>query len=150
MSVNELVSKISIENAKIALVISTFRGNPGNIQFLSKDGSIQYEIRIESAVLRREVASDVRNKIDNLSMIALLQSSSEKLKQFSRFLASLLSIPLTDFESIEEIHNGNSNQAYILLRESGKKIHWSWHHAKDQKELGPRIRITQLRSIPDE
>jgi rRNA maturation protein Rpf1 len=150
MSLNELISKISQENSLAALVISSFKGNPGNLQFLFPDGSTQYELRLESAALRREVASDVRNRIDNISRIVLLDQPGEKLKNFAEFLSSLFLIPLDTYSNSEEIPSGGSNQAYILLRESRKKIHWSWHLAANHIELGPRLRITHLRSKPND
>ena len=73
MSINELVSKISQENASAALVITSFKGNPGTLQFLSTDGTTPYEMRLESAALRREVANDVRNRIDDLSRVVSRQ-----------------------------------------------------------------------------
>lgn len=144
MSLKELVSRISKENAEVAFVITTFKGNPGSLQILSADGSIHYEIRIESAVLRREVLGDTRIRISKLTTIVTLNDSSEETIQFSQYLASLLAIPLTLVGKIDEIPKGRTNQAFMMLKDSGRKIHWTWHHASDQKEIGPRIRIVKL------
>lgn len=146
MSLNELISKITQDNANAALVISTYRGNPSNIQFLQRDGIVHYELHLESAVLRREVANDVRNRIDKITMVVTLLNSSELLKKFAQYLSSLLSVPIATFSSVNDVTIGTSNQAFILLQESGRKIHWSWHLATNHVELGPRIRITRLRS----
>ncbi len=146
MSLKELVSRISQEDAEVAFVITTFRGNPGFIQIVSSDGSIHYEIRTESAVLRREVLAGIKLRISELITIAIMNESSEETIHFSQYLASLLAIPLTRIEKIEDIPKGRANQAFIMLKESGRKILWTWHHASDQKEIGPRIRITELGS----
>ncbi|MHA1906201.1 MAG: hypothetical protein ACW98Y_02815 [Candidatus Thorarchaeota archaeon] len=150
MSLTELISRITQEDAKVAFIISTFRGNPGNIQILSPDGVTHYDIKMESAVLRREVLADSKTRVDELTLIAVQGESNTLLNQFSEFLVSLLDLPLTTISSLEEIPFQKGNRAILLLKESGGKILWTWHHASDHREIGPRIRIPNLRSKSDD
>lgn len=142
---SELISRINQSHARAAFVITTFKGNPGDLQILTPDGSTPYEVRMESAALRREVSPDAKHRINKLATIAALKNSEEKTMQFSEYWASLMGLDLSVVESLDDLITGSSGHAFALLRNAGGKVHWSFHHAQDGVEIGPRIRILGLR-----
>lgn len=150
MSISELISRIGQVEAKAAFIITTFRGNPGDLQVFSPDGSIAYEMRMESAALRREVFPDSNRRINTLGAIATLETSREKTLEFSRYWSSLMGLDLSIVKSQEELVNGSSGNAFALLKDEGGKVHWSFHHALDGVEIGPRIRISNIRRPSNE
>ena len=143
MSLKELVSRISQEDAEVAFVITTFRGNPGFIQIVSSDGSIHYEIRTESAVLRREVLADIKLRISELITIAILNESSEETNHFSQYLASLLAIPLTRIEKIEDIPKGRKKEQ-ILTRFLTNSLRKVWTQIGSWAAASPGIATDAL------
>ncbi|MDF1539614.1 MAG: hypothetical protein P1Q69_12010 [Candidatus Thorarchaeota archaeon] len=145
MSKSELLSRVNQSQAKAAFVITTFKGNPGDLQIITPDGSIPYEVRMESAALCREVSPDTKYRINNLVTIAVLADAEEITIKFSQYWASLLGLEISTVESVNELITGSSGHAFALLRNAGGKVHWSFHHAKEGVEIGPRIRILSIR-----
>jgi len=145
MSVSELISRINQSHARAAFVITTFKGNPGDLQILTPDGSTPYEVRMESAALRREVSSDFKQRINNLVTIAAFANCGEETMKFSEYWASLMGFNLSIVGSLDELVTGSTGHAFALFRDSGGKVHWSFHHAQDGVEIGPRIRILGFR-----
>lgn len=142
---SELLSRVNQSQAKAVFVITTFKGNPGDLQIITPDGSTPYSVRMESAALCREVSPDIKHRINSLATIAVLADAEEKTKQFSQYWASLMGLDLATVESLDELITGSSGRAFALLRNAGGKVHWSFYHAKDGVEIGPRIRIPGLR-----
>ncbi len=142
---SELLSRVNQSKAKAAFVITAFKGNPGELQIISPDGSTPYALRMESAALCREVSPDTKYRVGTLDAIAVLAGAEEETIQFSKYWASLIGLDLSTVESLDELITGSSGHAFALLRNAGGKVHWSFYHAEDGAEIGPRMRILGFR-----
>ncbi len=150
MSLSELTSRIMQSKAHAAIVVTSYRGNPGKLQFLDRRGHFLYDLFVESALLRREVCTTGRMRIRNLMAIAVLGTISERVREFGAYFANLLGVPFMPINEIIEMSTEDASTAFILLHEKDSKIHWTAYQSSDMVEIGPRIRISHIRSHPDE
>jgi hypothetical protein len=145
MGLGELASRISSSGAEGAVVISTWKGNPGDLSFLSPDGREVLVLRVESAMLRREVSGSAGVRVSSIGAVLVTPDSSPDVVALGGHLARLLR---TNLGKAEEPPAGREPGEVALWLESlpsGKAL-WTHYHSLDGTEIGPRIRIKSIRS----
>lgn len=144
MGFSELVSRISASAAECAIVISTWRGNPGDMTFLLPSGEEALVLRVESAKLRREMGKEANVRIGQLGYVALESGSNKDTTELGHLIASFLRADVV--KAVKPPSDGNSGEVVVWLESlpSGK-ILWTHYHTLDGAEIGPRIRLKSFR-----
>ena len=151
MSLSELVSRIKQSSAIGALIISMYRGNPGTMQLLSADGTEIIHVKMESALLKREIQQKQGTRIKSIRTIYVQKDCSAETLLLASMIADIVGhspifIPLvTDFEA------GSDNESYMWLQDlpDGKTL-WTHYNSATRTEIGPRVRAFNIRRILDE
>jgi len=145
MGLTELAARVRQSGAKAALVISTWKGNPSILGFTSATGEELATIKIESAMLRREVNPTRKTRVIGTAGIFIKSGSSRRTRELGEILASYLDILLFEIEHPKNVQV-EENWSFIWLEDhpSGK-ILWTHYHSMDRIEIGPRIRVTSIR-----
>jgi rRNA maturation protein Rpf1 len=148
MSLEELRSRLLQSGAKIALIVSIWKGNPRTITFLYPTDVDVFELRIESAALRREISDNKAARIHSVYGVTVEKNCSLVARELASILASILSVDVKD-----EPHPVNLGEAGIGMAEirvtdlHGSKLLWTCYHARNGSEIGPRIRVSELRRV---
>ncbi|MFW9918132.1 MAG: hypothetical protein ACFFED_00885 [Candidatus Thorarchaeota archaeon] len=150
MSLPEIVSRIQQSNTRAAFIISSYKGNPGNLQVIESNGVIVYELVLESALLRRETRKEDRTRISYLSTVSVHQDSSTNTKEFGSYLAALLDVDFSEIKEISDMQSDLAGRTSIFLQDYDSKVLWTVYHTLDLSEIGPRIRISHIRRFPNE
>ena len=146
MGLKELAAKISHSGARIALIISMFKGNPREIQFMDSSGTAIATLILESATLRREVAGDAKFRVEGIASISVAENSSQFTKEVAGLLSLFLGIEILGRE--EPLLVGRDGTGFIEHWFSdlpGGKVLWTIYHSVDAQEIGPRIRILRMK-----
>ena len=145
MSVTELTSRIRQSGAQAALVISIWRGNPGELIILSPEGVELFKLRLESALLRREIDSSNKGKVGNLQCVGVKSGSSDYVLDLARCIAELLSLKVEEYSNPAESRTEKNWSLLWLEDVPDEKILWTHYNTKDLSEIGPRIRVSSVR-----
>jgi hypothetical protein len=146
MNQAELVGRIVQSNAKAALIVSMFKGNPRDLKIILPDGSCRLTVRIESATLRREISPE-SPRVKGLRNVFIQSDSKNSTKSLARSIAELLDAPVSLLASMpppEPAANGLAIM-WFETEESGRTL-WTHFHALDGTEIGPRIRVVSITS----
>ena len=142
----QLRARISQAGANAAIVVSMFRGNPGELSFIDESGEENLNIRMESAALRREVSPDSSTKNISCLGVAVKEDSTERTLALARDLADLFNMELHLTASPYDVNTGHSRFSFAWLEDLKKgKILWTQYITDDYEEIGPRIKISSLR-----
>jgi hypothetical protein len=144
MGLSELISKISASDAECAIVVSTWRGNPGDLTFLLPTGQEALVLRVEGTKLRREMSENGRVRIGKLGCVALKSGSEKDAIEIGRLIASFFRASVVEVPSPPSDGNPGEAAAWFETMPSGK-ILWTFYHMLDGTEIGPRIRVRILR-----
>lgn len=144
MGIGELVSRIASSGSEAALIISNWKGNPGDLTLLLPDGSQGFTLRIESAALRREVDEGSRPRISSIAGVFLKPGSATEATQLAERLGSVLHVDVRVSESVPAGGQLGGVAIWLESLPSGKTL-WTHHHTHDGREIGPRIRLKQSR-----
>jgi len=145
MGITELTSRIRQSGAQAALIISIWRGNPGELTILSPDGVELFILRLESALLRREIDSSNKGKVGNLQCVGVKTGSSDRVLDLARGFADLLSLSVEEYSSPTEART-EKNWSLLWFEDiPEEKILWTHYNTKDLSETGPRIRVSSVR-----
>ncbi|TXT53954.1 MAG: putative Brix domain-containing ribosomal biogenesis protein [Candidatus Thorarchaeota archaeon] len=145
MNLAELAARIRQSSAEAALVITMFKGNPGDIQFIDADGHQFLTVRMGSAQLKREVTSDNPPRINSVHSITILSSENEHLLSLASILGEIIGVPVHEASEIVPLGPEYQNMVTIVMDtlQSGK-ILWTHFHSEDALEIGPRIRVRSI------
>ncbi|MFW9958341.1 MAG: hypothetical protein ACFFCT_09720 [Candidatus Odinarchaeota archaeon] len=145
MGLPELISRISQNGAKAAIVISIWQGNPGEMTILSSTGQDTINIRLESVLLRREVNPAGPTRSSRVDCVLIKSGSSAIVKALAEDIASLLDLSLS--EQIDAYAAlADEAKSFIWLEDSGSgKILWTHYNTHNRIEIGPRIRVSAVR-----
>jgi rRNA maturation protein Rpf1 len=145
MSLGELVSRINTSGASVCLVTSLYKGNPGSIQFIDPSGTTILSMKIESALLRREIDSGSTIRTSALRAIVVDPEHNESVKELAEVLSSLLGIEIAELDSDKQIGKHDKNQVEIRLLSHGQsRLTWTFHKTTSSTEIGPRIRARSV------
>ena len=151
MSISELVSRIKQSSAIGALIISMYRGNPGTLQLLSPDGTDLIYVKMESALLKREVQPKKETRINSIRRIYVQKDCSEDTVLFASMIADLVDISPISIPSVADFETGSANESYMWFQDfSDGKILWTHYNSATKTEIGPRVRAFNIRRSTDE
>jgi rRNA maturation protein Rpf1 len=145
MNLNDLIGRINQSSAKVVFIVSTHKGNPGTLQILDPHGTSLFDIRIKSALLRRETPQNGRNRINKLSLVAAEEGTDANVKEFAQFIADLVGAKFKTFSKELEAPQGRENESVMIFEQEKHTVNWTSHTADTLEELGPRIKISSIR-----
>ncbi|MFW9925221.1 MAG: hypothetical protein ACFFDM_00485 [Candidatus Thorarchaeota archaeon] len=144
MGRSEISARVRQAGANAALIISMWKGNPSILSFVSSTEKELASIKIEMAMLRREI-NKTKPRINTVIGVFVEPKSSDKTRSLGELLSSFLDIEFIDFSQLDKT-NQEPGQSVIWLQDAPSgKVHWTHYHTKDRVEIGPRIRVTSLR-----
>jgi hypothetical protein len=121
-----------------------WKGNPSILSITSSTEEELASIKIEMAMLRREV-NTTKRRINRVTGIFVESNSSEKTLSLGEILASNLDLELVEVPHIDTTTH-EPGQSLIWLQDAPSgKILWTHYHTTDGAEIGPRIRVTSFR-----
>jgi rRNA maturation protein Rpf1 len=145
MGLTELISRIRQSGAQGALIISIWRGNPGELTILSSAGDELFKLRLESALLRREIDPSNKSRVGTIEGVGVKIGSSTGVWDLARGFAELLSVTIEEYSSPAETRT-EKNRALLWFEDvKSDKILWTHYNTKDLVEIGPRIRVSSVR-----
>lgn len=145
MGLPELIARINQNGAKAAIVISLWRGNPGEMTILSSKGEETINIRLESTLLRREINPSGPPRIGRVDSVLVKTGSSRSVKALAEDIASLLDIELSEHVNPHEALI-DETQSFIWFEDgSSGKILWTHYNTLNGIEVGPRIRVSAVK-----
>lgn len=146
MNSTELVARIQQSDAKMALLVTLWKGNPGTIQFISPTGNELLTVKVESAALRREVSSHKGLRVQSVHAVTFPKNISKQGRYLADFIAALANLEATESDMPVIAESEGSNKVEIRIEDlDDGKILWTHFHALDGEEIGPRIRVVGLR-----
>lgn len=144
LGLSEIAARVRHTGANAALIISMWKGNPSNLSFTSASKEELASIRVEMAMLRREV-NKTKIKINGVVGILIESNSSDRTRFLGDMLASFLDLDVTEGSQLD-ITTQEPGQSLIWLQDaSSGKILWTHYHTTDGAEIGPRIKVTALK-----
>lgn len=150
MGITELTSRIRQSGAQAALIISIWRGNPGELTVLSPQGDEILKLRLESALLRREIDSSNKGRVGTIEGVGVRSGSSERVWNLARDFATLLSLNVKEYSDPSESRT-DKNRALLWFEDApSDKILWTLYNTKDLSEIGPRIRVSSVRRLSED
>ncbi len=146
MSLEELRSRIIASGCSAAFVVTHYKGNPGDIIVYDSSGEERLRIRLESAVLRREVLPGVKIRVNNVASVVVAPGSSDQTTSLAREIASYLNLPIVmgTIDDIIDSEGTNSVAIHFSDTDAGKTL-WTYYHVADGTEVGPRMRVKSVR-----
>ncbi|MGY5860549.1 MAG: hypothetical protein RTU63_14355 [Candidatus Thorarchaeota archaeon] len=145
MGITELASRIRQSGAQAALIISIWKGNPGELTLLSPEGKEILKLRLESALLRREIDPSNKGRVGTIEGVGVKIGSSTNVWDIARPFAELLSLNIEELSDPAEKRT-EKNKALLWFEDApSEKILWTFYNTKDLSELGPRIRVGSIR-----
>ncbi|MFW9795234.1 MAG: hypothetical protein ACFFEE_13075 [Candidatus Thorarchaeota archaeon] len=144
LGLSEIASRVRQTGANAALIISMWKGNPSILSFTSSTEEEFASIKVEMAMLRREVNS-AKKRVSSVVGVFVESDSSEKTHALGEMLASLLNLELLEASHID-VASQEPDRSLVWLQDSNSgKILWTHYHTTDGSEIGPRIRVTSFR-----
>jgi rRNA maturation protein Rpf1 len=148
MSISELRSRVVQSGAALALVVSIWKGNPRTIRFLYPTDDDVLELRIESAALRREVSDNKGSRIHSIYGVTVEENCSSNARELASVVASMLNTDVKNEPHPVVLDEPGSGMVEIRITDlPGKKLLWTSYGTRNGSEIGPRIRISQLRRV---
>jgi len=147
MGLAELTSRIRQSGAQAALVISIWKGNPGEVTILSSTGRELFKLRLEMALLRREIDSANKGRVGAIEGIGVKIGSSTIVWDLARSLAELMSLNIEELSEPSERQSDKNHSLLWFENATSEKILWTHYNTKDLSEIGPRIRVSSFRRL---
>jgi rRNA maturation protein Rpf1 len=145
MSIDELRSRVQQSGAKLALIVTIWKGNPRTIRFLYPHDDDALEVRVESAALRREVSGNRGPRIQSTYGVTVEENCTQNALEFASVIASMLG---TDVKNEPQpVILGDAASGIVEIRVTdlrGGKLLWTFYHTQNGLEVGPRIRISKF------
>ncbi len=148
MSLEELIARTKQSGAKAVLIVSISKGNPHELSIISATGDTMLSALIDSVQLRREIHPSQAPRINDILEIEVGDSPSAQARQISEMMSSLMEVPLKASGSVAPLGEQGVNLAIMRFVDiSQGRLIWTYHHAYDGIEIGPRIRVFSVRRI---
>ncbi|MFW9844671.1 MAG: hypothetical protein ACFFEV_08850, partial [Candidatus Thorarchaeota archaeon] len=145
MGLTELASRIRQSGAQAALIISIWKGNPGEITLLSSQAKELLKLRLESALLRREIDTSNKGRVGTIEGVGVKIGSSSHVWDLARRFAEMMSLNIEELSDPAE-RQTEKNRALLWFEDAPSgKILWTHYNTKDLAEIGPRIRVSSVR-----
>ena len=149
MGLTELRSRIRTSGAQAALIISIWRGNPGELTVLSAQGEELIKLRLESALLRREINSSYKGRVGSIKGVGVKAGSSDRVWKLARDFASLLSLNIEEYVDPAESQTKKNWSLLWFEDDFEGKVLWTHFNTNDLTEIGPRIRVNSIRRMSE-
>jgi hypothetical protein len=147
MSRAELLAKLRKEDAKAAIIVTLYKGNPRNLEIIAPSGETLAMIHMESALLSREVSKSHNPRINRINSVEVKQESTTQTKDLANLIGFLLNTEVRESESVKQTEIKGSVIFWFQDLDQGKTL-WTHYHAFNGVEIGPRIRVSSIsRSI---
>jgi len=144
MGLSEIAARVGQTGANAALIISMWKGNPSILSFTSSDSKELASIKIEMAMLRREV-STAKKRTNAVAGVFVESQSNYKTCDLGELLSKFLNVDLREVSHIDPTTLDPGQTAIWLQDAVSGKILWTHYHTTDGTEMGPRIRVASLR-----
>ena len=144
LSLSELAARVGQSGANAALIISMWKGNPSILNFTSSEEEELASIKVEMAMLRREVNTS-KKRINGVAGVFMESQSSDKTRVLGEIFSEMLDLELKEVSHIDSTELDPGQSLIWLQDASSGKILWTHYHTTDGAEIGPRIRVTSLR-----
>ncbi|TFF84081.1 hypothetical protein EU524_01520 [Candidatus Thorarchaeota archaeon] len=141
----ELKARLKHSEADAALVVTAFRGNPGRIRvyYPDRDGVV---VQMSGSVLRREVLPDSAVRVNRIVRLSVSSNPSELTRNMADLLSRLMQIDWIEESAVHPVGPDHRNDAILRLQDAGSGMTvWTYYHALDAAEIGPRITVSALR-----
>ncbi len=149
MGLTELASRIRQSGAHAALIISIWRGNPGELTILSPQGDELVKLRLESALLRREIDSSNKGRVGAIEGVGVKIGSSDRARDLARDFATLLSLNIKEYSDPAESRSDKKKVLLWFEDAASEKILWTHYNTNDLTEIGPRIRVSSVKRLSE-
>ena len=100
MGLSEIAARVRLTGANAALIISMWKGNPSILSFTSSNEEELASIKIEMAMLRREVSGS-KKRVNQVSGVFIESQSSDMTRALGEILSSFLNIKLIEVAHID-------------------------------------------------
>lgn len=145
MSIDELRSRVQQTGARLALIVTIWKGNPRTIRFLYPHHDDALEVRVESAALRREVSGNKGPRIHSIYGVTVEENCTQNAREFASAIASMLATDVKNEPQPVVLDEAAFGMVEIRVSDlRGGKLLWTFYHAHNGLEVGPRIRISKL------
>jgi rRNA maturation protein Rpf1 len=149
MGLSEIAARVRQTGANAALIISMWKGNPSILSFTSSSAEELASIKIEMAMLRREVSTK-KLRTNAVLGVFVESQSSDKTHALGELLSTLLNLELREVSHIDSTTLVSGQTMIWLQDDTSGKILWTHYHTTDGTEMGPRIRVTSIRRSEDD
>ena len=146
LSQDEIFARIKQSDAKGLIIVTIFRGNPDLMMIYDYEGNLILDLKIESAILRREIVRQKSVRSNEAVYLCFTPESSKLATELITLLSSILNLDPIETSTIPLIDRGN-NDFIVSIDIKGKDIIWTHYQASTGIEIGPRIRIRHLKSL---
>ena len=150
MGLTELTSRILQSGAQAALVISIWRGNPGEMTILSPQGDELFNLRLESALLSREIDPSYKGRVGTIEGVGVKIGSGSHVWDLARGLAEIMSLNVEELSDPAEKRTDKNRTLLWFEDVPSEKILWTHYNTKDLSEIGPRIRVSSVRRLSED
>ncbi len=148
MSLAELRSRVEQSGATLAIVVSIWKGNPRTIRFLYPTDADVLELKIESAALRREVSENKGSRIHSVYGLTVEDTCSSNGRELASVIASTLDTDVRSEQHPVILGEAGSGMVEIRITDlPSEKLLWTFYNTRNGSEIGPRIRISNLRRV---
>ena len=145
MSLEELRSRVEQSGARLALIVSIWKGNPRTIRFLFPYDD-ELELKIESATLRREVSINKGPRIHSVYGVSIEENCSSNARELASIIASILETDIKSEQQPVILGEAGTGIGEIRVTDLSRgKLLWTCYHTRNGSEIGPRIRISEFR-----
>lgn len=147
MNLAELAGRIRASGANAALVVTTYKGNPGEIHVYDSSGDRTHSIRIDGIVLRRDVAPSYKSRIEAIHELRVNADSSHQTRSLAQLVASWIDRGVVESESALPVGESAKGEVIYWFEDvpDGETL-WTLHDAASGIEVGPRIRIEKIKT----
>lgn len=145
MSMAELKARLKQSDADAALVVTTYRGNPGRLRIYFSDDDTAI-VQLSGCVLRREVLPDSDVRVNKIVRLSVSSKPSELTKNMADLLKRMTGMDWVEESAVYPLGPEHSNNTILRLQDaaSGMTV-WTYYHALDAVEIGPRMTVSALR-----
>jgi rRNA maturation protein Rpf1 len=147
MSRAEIIARVVNQEANFVIIVTMYKGNPSNLEIISSEGEPWAKIHMESAMLRREVLESSSPRINSIYSVEVKKDSTRQTIELAHLIGSLVNTDVIESTDVNQTSTKSSAIIWFQDLNRGKTL-WTFYHAFDGIEIGPRIRVKSLiRSI---
>ncbi|MGD2073164.1 MAG: hypothetical protein PVG65_06720 [Candidatus Thorarchaeota archaeon] len=139
----EIIARIVNEEANFLMIVTMYKGNPSNLELISPEGETWATINMESAILRREVLKIQSPRINSIYSVEVKEDSTRQTTELAHLIGSLLDTDVIESTSVKQASIKSSAIIWFQDLNQGKTL-WTYYHAFDGIEIGPRICVKSL------